>query len=165
MELRWSQNLWLTLIFPQLGDDFMQALQLLDTTFKLPDTSRNLSKSLGVWRQEAERVFPQRTGKISHTKPITNEARGEASKEEEHRSRKIVRTRPHQGVRRAAKPETLVDGQTWDDFSVACNALFESLHAFLTEIDCLSGFHDTWCKIAVAELMVTLAVREISLLS
>ncbi len=63
MELRWSQNLWLTLIFPQLGDDFMQALQLLDTTFKLPDTSRNLSKSLGVWRKKLNEFSLRGLGK------------------------------------------------------------------------------------------------------
>ncbi len=50
----------------------MQALHRLDTAFKLPDASIQLSESLHRWREEVELLFPYRTGKSATRKPTTD---------------------------------------------------------------------------------------------
>ncbi len=144
----------------------MQALHRLDTAFKLPDASIQLSESLHRWREEVELLFPYRTGKSATRKPTTDSkdilkdvVKVDTFSSEGQGQRLIRRTRPHLGIRFVSKRGTLVDKQTWNSFCEACDALLKSFQNFSSAIHYLSDFQTTWCTIASGEIMVTLAVR------
>ncbi len=129
----------------------MQALHRLDTAFKLPDASIDLSKSLSRWREEVELLFPYRTGKAA-TQKLKTDSKEDAVNVD------TLRARPHLGIRFVSKRGTLVDNQTWKNFCEACDALLKSFQSFSSAIHYLSDFQTTWCTTAAGKLMVTLAV-------
>ncbi len=133
----------------------MVALKSLDSAFALPDAVHNLRKNLRQWREEVNILFPNRSGKPSSRLPDEDTLQ----KGDVDSKRLIRRTRHHLGVRFASVSGKLVERRTWNSLSKACTALHGSLQEFFSAMNYLSDSQETWCTIAIGELILTLTVR------
>lgn len=140
----------------------MESLRALDTAYRLPEASADLCEGLRRWSQALERLFRFRS---SHRTTTQSAAKARKLKTGENEGRRRtnnageIRQKGNR-LQEADQPSgRSINEQKWSSFSDACDKLFKNLHSFFSEIDRLSGTRDTWCKPAVAQLMVTLTVR------
>lgn len=175
------------LTLKKLGGEFMKGLSQLQTAYILPEKCRDLSKQLHRWREEVEKLFPNR-----HSKPTgirTTETTGDTAEErdqEEHRrhsaasifrrnlrirsrritelpvfprsSRHITGKGRNVGTRSVLVWGSPVDAQSFKKFSASCKDLAISLHKFSFALYYVTDFQTTRCTSTVRDVIRTLCV-------